>query len=90
MYQSLVFDPDWSKKVEEVSGKLIPKLDEYAKCYGQKDFALGYLTLADFYIVEGSYHIEKIFPQVYAKYPFLKRVRTVFENLPEIRTYYAS
>lgn len=73
-----------------MTGKLTPKLDEFAKFYGQKDYALGYLTLADFHIVEASYHIEKIFPQVYAKYPFLKRVRTVFENLPEIRRYYDS
>ncbi len=90
LYQPLIFNPEWSNKVEEVAGKLTPKLDEFAKFYGQKDFALGYLTLADFHIVEASYHIEKIFPQVYAKYPFLKRVRTVFENLPEIRRYYDS
>ena len=57
MYQPLIFNPEWGKKVEEVTGKLIPKLDEFAKCYRKKDFALGYLTLADFYIAEYSYHI---------------------------------
>lgn len=76
IYQSLIFDPDWSKKVDEVATKLIPKLDEFARCYGQKDFALGYLTLADFYLAESSYHLEKITPLVFAKYPFLKKVRT--------------
>lgn len=76
MYQSLIFDPDWNKKVEEVAGKLTPKLDEFAKFYGQKDFALGYLTLADFYVAESSYHLEKIAPTVFAKYSFLKKVRT--------------
>ena len=68
--------------------KVLPKFDELAKFYGDKDFALGYLTLADFQYAEFSYYVEKLAPEVYAKYEFLKRVRTAFEALPEIKKYY--
>ena len=42
--------------------------------------------MADFQIAEFSYYIEKIAPEVYAKFEFL--TRTAFENLPEIKKYY--
>lgn len=64
-------------------------MDGFAKIYGGKDFALGYLTLADFHIAELSYYIEKLCPEVYAKYGFLNRVRTSLEALPSIKKYYA-
>lgn len=46
----LVFDPDWKNKIAEATAKITPKLDELAKFYGEHEFALGYLTLADFYL----------------------------------------
>ncbi len=33
------------------------KLEEVAKFYGEKDFALGYLTIVDFQIAEFSHYI---------------------------------
>lgn len=51
---------------------------------------MGYLTLADFHLPEFSYYVENIAPEVFAEYPFLKKLRTSFENLPEIKAYYAS
>ena len=59
-----------------------------ADFYGEKPFALGYLTVADVSNCEASYYVEKMFPDVYNKYGFLKRVREAFEGLPEIRKYY--
>ena len=53
-----------------------------SKFIGEKDWALGYLTLPDFVFSETSNHIEKIAPELYAKYGFLKRIRENFENLP--------
>lgn len=51
---------------------------------------MGYLAFADFHLAEFSYYVENIAPEVFAEYPFLKKLRTSFENLPEIKAYYAS
>lgn len=85
----LVFDPEWKNKLNDAVAKITPKLDELSKFYGDNEFSLGYLTLADFYISEFSYYVENIAPEVYAKYSFLKKTRTAFEALPEIKKYYA-
>jgi len=47
------------------------------------------LTLVDFVVSEISYIFEKIAPEVYAKNPFFARTRAAFENLPQIKNYYA-
>ena len=58
------------------------KLELIAKFVGEKDWYLGYLTLSDFVLAEFSNHIEKVAPEIFEKYNFLKRIRTNFENLP--------
>lgn len=58
----LAFDKDWKTKVGDLIAKGEPKLAEMAKLYGEKDFALGYLTLADFVIAEFSYYVEHVTP----------------------------
>ena len=55
---------------------------------GEKDWAIGYLTLVDFIIAENSNLIEKIAPELYQKYGFLKRIRDNVNNLPEVKAYY--
>lgn len=67
---------------------MIHKLEQLAVFYGEKEFALGYLTLADFHMSEFSYYVEKLSPETYEKFGFLKRLRTAFEKLPEIKKYY--
>ena len=51
---------------------------------------LGYLTLADFIVAEDSNYIEAVFPEESKAYPFLKRIRENFNQLPEIVAYYKS
>ena len=75
------------KKLEN-QAKIEAKLQQIDDCYGEKPFALGYLTLADFNNSESSFYLEKMFPNIYNKYGFLKRVREAVENLPEIKKYY--
>ena len=58
----LFWDKDWESKIKGAVEKATPKLDELEKFYGEKDFALGYLTLSDFQVVEFSYYLEKIVP----------------------------
>jgi hypothetical protein len=45
------------------------------KFVGEKKYALGYLTLADFKIAEASYYFEKLYQKQYGDYGFLTRVR---------------
>lgn len=85
----LFWDKEWQSKVEAALTKIDPKLDALAKFYGEKEFALGYLTLADFYVADFSNYLEKIAPEVLNKYGFIKRTREAFESLPEIKNYYA-
>ena len=84
----LFWDNQWEGKVEAAIAKIVPKLQMLAVFYGEKEFSLGYLTLADFVIADFSYFLEKLVPQVYAKYPFIGRTRDNFEALPEIKAYY--
>ena len=41
--------------------KVKPKLELLNKFIGNKEFALGYLTLVDFYIAEHSYYFEALY-----------------------------
>ena len=79
---------DKTAKVEPAVEKSTPKLEQLAAFYGEKDFALGYLTLADFAINEFAYYLEKTSPETFEKFGFLKRLRAAFEGLPEIKKYY--
>lgn len=86
----LVFDPTWKDKIAGVIGKGTPKLAELQKFYGEREFAVGYLSYADFVISEFSYYVEHITPELFTQHPFLKRVRDAVEAQPEIKAYYAS
>ena len=84
----LFFDKEWESKKDIVFEKIKGKLDALAKFIGNKEFALGYLTLADFYIAETSNFIEKVYSDKTKHYPFLQRIRDNFNNLPAIQKYY--
>lgn len=84
----------FNKEHETAKGPLIekytPKLEQLSKFVGDKSFALGYLTLADFIIAEDSNFLEAVFPEESKAWPFLKRIRENFNKLPEIEAYYKS
>ena len=85
----LFFDPEYESKVKQTWELVKPKLDFFQKFVGEKEWTLGYLTLADFIIAENSYYLEKVYPEEYKSYPALQRIRDNIENLPEIKEYYA-
>jgi len=60
------------------------------KFVGEKNFALGYLTLIDFVVAENSNYIERVFPEEFKASPFLHRIRENFNNLPQTKAYYSS
>ena len=72
----------------EALAKVKPKLDALKKFVGQKHFALGYLTLADFYLAEHLYMFEFLYPTEKKHYQFWWRIRHSFEELPGIKAYY--
>ena len=78
----LLYTDQFEKRDEIFKEKLAPKLDLIAKFVGDKDWAMGYLTVVDFWITEGSYYVEKVFEAEYKKYGFFQRIREKFEALP--------
>lgn len=86
---SLFFSPVYDKEKERLfNGKIKEKLEQLAKYVGEKDTAIGYLTLSDFKIAEASYYFEKLYDTQYKDYPFLNKIRNMINQLPEVKKYY--
>lgn len=88
--RGLFFNKDYETVKAETISKYLPKLEDLQKFIGEKKFVLGYLTLADFIVAEDSHYIERLFPEEYARFTFLQRIREEFNSLPEISAYYSS
>lgn len=58
------------------------------KFIGDKDFAIGYLTVVDFLLAEHLYYFEALYPNEKANYPFWGRIRHNVESLPQVKAYY--
>lgn len=83
----LFFDKDHATAKGPLFEKHKDKLEQLASFVGDKSFVLGYLTLADFIVSEGSVYIETIYPEESKAFPFLKRVRENFNQVPKIAEY---
>lgn len=59
----LFWDPEWKSKIDGGKNLAVPKLKKINELYGNKTFALDYLTLPDFLFAELSYYMEKIIPE---------------------------
>lgn len=88
VYAPLFFSENYAEDVKGAPAKMEKKLGLCQGFYGDKDFALGYLTLPDFIFAENAYYIREISEELYNKYPFLDRVRKAVEALPEVKAYY--
>lgn len=44
--------------------------------------------MADFFIAEGSFFIEKLFPEEYLKLKGINKIRESVMQLPEVKAYY--
>jgi glutathione S-transferase len=82
----------WNKDYENLKIDLLeksrPRFDALRNFVGEGQYALGYLTLADFLIAENLYYFETLYPSEKANYPFWWRIRHNFEARPEIKAYY--
>lgn len=68
--------------------KITPKLNYIKEFVGNRTFALGYVTLVDFFLSENLYYFEVFFPNEKKNYTFWWRIRTNLENLPGVKNYY--
>ena len=68
--------------------KVRPKLNFIKEFVGDNQFALGYLTLADFYFAENLAYFETLYPSEHKTYGFWWRIRHNFDELPGIKAYY--
>ena len=82
----------WNKEYNTAKGGVLEKartkLDLIQSFIGDKHWALGYLTIADFEIAEASYYFEALYPQDYLHWSFWETIRENFNALPEIQAYY--
>lgn len=82
----------WNKEYNNVKGEVLEKartkLDYIQNFVGDKQWALGYLTIADFEIAEASYYFEALYPQDYLNWSFWETIRENFNALPAIQAYY--
>ncbi len=83
-----VGNKEFDKKKPEIWKKMTEKLARLQKFIGNREWALGYLTLVDFYIGHQADLIISIFPADHVQFPFLYRIRRSFHALPEIKAYY--
>lgn len=71
----LFFNKKWEDEKTGAFYKLKFKFGKLEKFIGAKQTTLGYLTLADFFIAEFSYYVEKLFPEEYSKLKFFQSIR---------------
>lgn len=89
--QQLCFNEKFEEEKEKVyTDKVKGKVEQIAKFLGDKDWLLGYLTIADFRIAEAVNYLEGIWPTHFKEFPKLSALRDRFNALPEIKAYYES
>lgn len=84
----LFFDQDYEAKLKETWEKVQPKLQYFEKFVGDKEWALGYLTLVDFQISELANYFEKLYPEEYKTFPSVDRIKNGVNNLEKVKEYY--
>ena len=84
----LCFNPNHEYAKTEVLEKFRPKINYLKDFIGDKQWALGYISLIDFYIAEILNYFESFFPSEHKNFGFWWRIRHNFEELPQIKAYY--
>lgn len=86
---NMFYSPNYeTERVRLFDSKVKGKMEELNKFIGEKEYLLGYLTLADFKIAEASYYLEKMYPDHKEVFGKLVEIRKRVEALPEIAEWY--
>lgn len=76
---TIAYSPNGAALLEKTwKETLQPKLQYFAKFKGNKEWLLGYLTLADFLFVEMSYYLENIYKIEFKNLIFVQALRNSF------------
>ena len=87
---NMFYSPNYeTEKVRLFDSKVKAKIEELNKYIGEKEYLMGYLTLADFKIAEASYYFEKLYTDHVADFKKMIQIREKIEGLPEISKFYA-
>ena len=70
----LFFSETFADSLPLTVEKIKPKIELVNKFYGEKEFALGYITIVDFLFAELSYYIREVSKELYEKCPSWDRV----------------
>ena len=74
---NMFYSPNYeTEKVRLYDSKVKNKITELNKFIGEKDYLLGYLTLADFKIAEASYYFEKLYTEHADEFKKLIQIRS--------------
>lgn len=84
----LFYSENYEAEIPATLESMKRKLGLVQKFYGDKQFALGYLTLPDLEFAELAYYIRTLSQEFYSSFPFLENVRVAVSELPEIKSYY--
>ena len=86
--KGLFWNKDYEALKTEALEKARSKLNYIRDFIGDNQFALGYLTLVDFYLAENLAYFETLYPSEKANYKFWWNIRKNLNNLPGIKAYY--
>jgi glutathione S-transferase len=73
--RGILYLDNWSELKAATFEKVKSKLELLNNFIADKPFALGYLTLADFYIAEYSHYFEALYEDQRKNYPFWWNIR---------------
>ena len=86
--KGLFWNKDYEALKTEALEKARSKLNYIRDFIGENQFALGYLTLVDFYLAENLAYFETLYPSEEANYKFWWNIRKNLNSLPGIKAYY--
>jgi len=79
----MFYSPNYeTERVRLYDSKVKNKIEELNKFIGDKEYLLGYLTLADFRIAEASYYMEKLYNDHGEEFKKMVQIRKRVEGLP--------
>ena len=81
-----------NKKTEDIKMgeffKLKGEFNKVEKFLQGKDYVIGYLTIADFYLAEYFHYIRLLYPNEYMAFKGMLNLQEKVESLPEVKAYY--
>lgn len=86
---TLCFNEKFAEEKDKIyEEKIKGKVALVNKFLGEKEWLVGYLTLADFKVAEAVNYLEGIWPEHFKEFPNLAALRDRFNHLEAVKKYY--